>query len=192
MATVVDIIQSVMPSACTDGEDIEIPVDELDTYTLRQLQDFVQNALAAKSKKRSVPPSPVSRATTPRSNPPKKSRTSSATVIPQEVPPPTTTASTVPVTNTQSSAPTFFSNQSYIPNNEEQAGRNRSNSLDFFPADENDVPSEPSVQNSDAWQKVAEQSKGENMERQNSGSWGDALYEKHVSESRKIALQAEV
>lgn len=203
MATVVDIIQSVMPSACSDGEEIEIPVDELDTYTLRKLQDFVQNALTAKSKKRAVPPSP-GRAPTPRSNPPKKSRTSSSATIsqpasiPQTTPPPIPSPIPLPqVTPSHSSisstTPTFFSNQSYIPPPEQEiTGRKRSNSLDFFPADENDDPSEPSIQNSDAWKKVAEESKGENLERQNSGSWGDALYEKHTSESRKMALQAEV
>jgi hypothetical protein len=43
MTTVVDIIQSAMPTtACGEGDEVEIPVDELDTYTLRQLQDYVQ------------------------------------------------------------------------------------------------------------------------------------------------------
>ena len=43
MTSVVDIIQSAMPhTACGDGDEVEIPVDELDTYTLRQLQDYVQ------------------------------------------------------------------------------------------------------------------------------------------------------
>ncbi|CAE7373079.1 GTE8, partial [Symbiodinium microadriaticum] len=43
MTGVVDIIQSAMPSAaCGDGDEVEIPVDELDTYTLRTLQEYVQ------------------------------------------------------------------------------------------------------------------------------------------------------
>jgi hypothetical protein len=204
MAAVVDIIQSVMPSACSDGEDIEIPVDELDTYTLRQLQDFVQNALTAKSKKRSVPPSPSGgRTTTPRSNPSKKSRTSSAppppAAIPAIPPPPAIPApppsppsqATVP-----SATPTFFSSQSYVPPSDPPdppAGRKRSNSLELFPADENNVAADSSIENSDAWKSVAEQSEAkETFERQKSGDWGDALYEKHDSESRRQTLQAEV
>ena len=43
MTSVVDIIQSAMPhTACGDGDEVEIPLDELDTYTLRQLQEYVQ------------------------------------------------------------------------------------------------------------------------------------------------------
>jgi hypothetical protein len=210
MSAVVEIIQSVMPSACNEGEEIEIPVDELDTYTLRQLQDFVQNALTAKSKKRSVPPSPVSaRATTPRSNPPKKSRTSSATAaatVPQPtaalglpvIPPPAIPAPppSPPPSTASSAAPTFFSSQSYVSSEAPEppvAERKRSNSLDFFPAEENNVHVDSSVENSDAWKSVAEQSKAEKpLERQKSGEWGDALYEKHISDSRRLTLQAEV
>jgi hypothetical protein len=203
MAAVVDIIQSVMPSACSDGEDIEIPVDELDTYTLRQLQDFVQNALTAKSKKRTVPPSPSGRTSTPRSNPPKKSRTASASAQPSSAPPPLpipappshNTTPSQPLITT--SAPTFFSNQSYtsLPSEVTEptlSGRKRSNSLDFFPADETDETAlSSSLENSDAWKLVAEPSIKKSSERPD-GGWGDALYEKHVSESRKVALQAEV
>jgi hypothetical protein len=43
MARVVDIIQSAMPpSDRDDSDEVEIPLDELDTKTLRKLQDFVQ------------------------------------------------------------------------------------------------------------------------------------------------------
>jgi hypothetical protein len=210
IAAVVDIIQSAMPSACSDGEEIEIPVDELDTFTLRKLQDFVQNALTAKSKKRAVPPpSPSARSSTPRANPSKKSKTSSGPItqqqplsgpppIPIPAPPPTQPSALPQSTTLSSSAPTFFSNQSYasIPAEDCEptlSGRKRSGSLDFFPAtDETDGAALPSsVENSEAWNMVAEPSTKASSERQNSG-WGDALYEKHVSESRKVTLQAEV
>lgn len=202
MTTVVDIIQSVMPSACPDDDDVEIPVDELDTYTLRKLQDFVQNALIAKSKKRTVPPSPSSGRATPRSNPPKKPRTSSApaaAVTPSSaipVPPPPSIPAPPSEATIPSTAPTFFSSQSYVPVEPLEppsSGRKRSNSLELFPADENNAPGDSSIENSDAWKLVAEQSQAkETLEKQENGHWGEALYEKHVSDSRRQTLQAEV
>ena len=43
MTGVVDFSQSAMHSAaCGDGDEVGIPVDELDTYTLRTLQEYVQ------------------------------------------------------------------------------------------------------------------------------------------------------
>merc|ERR1712000_506537 len=75
MTSVVDIIQSAMPhTACGDGDEVEIPVDELDTYTLRQLQDYVQSVFSAKSRKRAPATSPAVRG----GGAPKRSRTSSS------------------------------------------------------------------------------------------------------------------
>ena len=43
MAKVVDIIQSALPPCDRDDTDeVEIPLEELDTKTLRKLQDYVQ------------------------------------------------------------------------------------------------------------------------------------------------------
>ena len=43
MAKVVDIIQSALPPCDRDDtDDVEIHLDELDTNTLRKLQDYVQ------------------------------------------------------------------------------------------------------------------------------------------------------
>ncbi len=192
MTAVVDIIQSAMPTtACGDGDEVEIPVDELDTYTLRQLQEHVQNALASKSKKRNLPaPSPSNRGRA--SNPPKKPRASNpsplpAPLLPQPLPTPTTEFSPA--------APAFFSAQSYVEavveTKPEPLGRKRSNSLDFFPAGEENgsVPSE-NIENPDAWRSVAENQSTPHSQSQ--GGWGDALHEKHLSESRKMTLQAEV
>eukprot|EP01041_Mallomonas_annulata_P003008 gene3008-5891_t len=60
MARVVDIIQSAMPpSDKDDNDEVEIPLDELDTKTLRKLQDYVQNiptiqTMAPKRKRQST------------------------------------------------------------------------------------------------------------------------------------------
>mmetsp|Transcript_35169 Transcript_35169/g.35812 ORF Transcript_35169/g.35812 Transcript_35169/m.35812 type:complete len:906 (-) Transcript_35169:213-2930(-) len=59
MAKVVDIIQSALPpSDREDSDEVEIPLDELDTKTLRKLQDYVQNvptiqSIAPKRKRQS-------------------------------------------------------------------------------------------------------------------------------------------
>jgi hypothetical protein len=80
MASVVDIIQSAMPSTDCGGEgdEVEIPMDELDTYTLRQLQDFVhsvqQQTISIKRKRQSMT-STTSR--TPRGKKAKSSSSSS-------------------------------------------------------------------------------------------------------------------
>lgn len=305
MTAVVDIIQSAMPTtACGDGDEVEIPVDELDTYTLRKLQDYVQNALLAKSKKRnSIPPSPSTKsksqgAKRARSNgnsnstnnnstptngatsipPPFPTSTATSVVnnnstpvvqnnIPSQIPNPSSTSSLslsssassmmplpLQVNNNNnnnnistSATPTFFSNQSYYStsgNNQninsgnshnnnssssyldsdlskiENVGRKRSNSLDFFPVDDddhnnddsNDISNQDSnvhIENSEAWKMVASNptlvssssslssssstllpGQVQNLTRQPS-DWGDALYEKQISESRKIALQVE-
>ena len=43
MEKVVEIIQAAMPPDRPDnGEEVEIPIDELDTATLRRLQEFVE------------------------------------------------------------------------------------------------------------------------------------------------------
>jgi hypothetical protein len=43
MEEVVEIIQAAIPpESRADSEEIEIPLDELDTYTLRRLQKFVE------------------------------------------------------------------------------------------------------------------------------------------------------
>jgi len=54
MAKVVEIIQAAHSPSGQRGEDeeIEIPLDELDTYTLRKLQDFVNDSLGSSKKKR--------------------------------------------------------------------------------------------------------------------------------------------
>lgn len=61
LAKVVEIIQASLPPGRTDdnGEEVEIPIDELDTATLRKLQDYVENS----SKKRPKIPgaTPLSR-----------------------------------------------------------------------------------------------------------------------------------
>lgn len=62
MAKVVDIIQSALPpSDRDDSDEVEIPLDELDTKTLRKLQDYVQSAPTVQSsapkRKRQVAPS---------------------------------------------------------------------------------------------------------------------------------------
>ena len=50
MARVVHIIQSALPpSDREDGDEVEIPLDELDTATLRKLQDYVQVLFLSKS-----------------------------------------------------------------------------------------------------------------------------------------------
>lgn len=42
MEQVVELIRTALPSESKDdGEEIEIPLDELDTHTLRKLQKFV-------------------------------------------------------------------------------------------------------------------------------------------------------
>lgn len=53
MQQVIDIIQSAMPS--DSGEDmVEIPIDELDTFTLRRLQKFVEQDFTDKRKRNST------------------------------------------------------------------------------------------------------------------------------------------
>ena len=43
MQQVVDIIQdAISPDKRGEGDEIEVPLDELDTYTLRKLQSFVE------------------------------------------------------------------------------------------------------------------------------------------------------
>jgi Bromodomain extra-terminal - transcription regulation len=43
MQQVVDIIQdAIPPEKRGEGDEIEVPLDELDTFTLRKLQSFVE------------------------------------------------------------------------------------------------------------------------------------------------------
>jgi len=198
MTAVVDIIQSAMPTtACGDGDEVEIPVDELDTYTLRQLQEHVQNALASKSKKRNLTaPSPSNRGRVS-SNPPKKSRNSVGSV-PSSVPVPQIPQPQpqIPSESFSPEAPTFFSTQSYVESvvepKPEPIGRKRSNSLDFFPGGEetNGSKSSENIENPEAWRSVAENQITPKSQ-SHQGGWGEALHEKYLSESRKIILQTE-
>ena len=50
MQQVVDIIQdAIPPEKRGEGDEIEIPLDELDTFTLRKLQSFVEVSISTRS-----------------------------------------------------------------------------------------------------------------------------------------------
>jgi len=61
LAKVIEIIQASLPPGRADdnGEEVEIPIDELDTTTLRKLQEYVENS----TKKRAAPGSKIPGAT---------------------------------------------------------------------------------------------------------------------------------
>lgn len=65
MVEVVEIIKEAMPNdlAKDNGDDIEVPLDDLDTATLRKLQRFVAQEAASKRKRPSAGGSSKSRAT---------------------------------------------------------------------------------------------------------------------------------
>jgi hypothetical protein len=142
ITAVVDIIQSAMPSTDCGGEgdEVEIPMDELDTYTLRQLQDYVhsvqQQAISVKRKRQSLSASASSSSSsgTPRARG-KKARSSSSSVGAPVIP------SAHPSTSTTPAAPFPPTRVSGEEEDEEgggeypmHGGRQRSNSLDLFPS----------------------------------------------------------
>jgi len=193
MTSVVDIIQSAMPhTACGDGDEVEIPVDELDTYTLRQLQDYVQSVFSAKSRKRAPATSPAVRG----GGAPKRSRTSSSSSLP----PP---ASAVSDSNTSS----FFADVAVSSRATDieykgpsptlmDGSRKRSNSLDLFPSDEigADTGDDESGYNPSAWASDSLVESREQIQKQKESlteTWGDAVTERSDHVQRDAALKAE-
>lgn len=51
MDEVIKIVQSAYPSALQDSEEFEVPLDELDTLTLRKLQRYIDNAVGSKKRR---------------------------------------------------------------------------------------------------------------------------------------------
>lgn len=215
MTTVVDIIQSAMPTtACGEGDEVEIPVDELDTYTLRQLQDYVQAALSAKSKKRpSVPPSPA--AGVKRTNPPKRARSNSNKPIPVPVPefpppppqplerpPPSSFTSSTPLSETSHPPPAPASQidtDADDGDTYDSYQRKRGDSFEDMLLSSQEYLSGQDgfeeVANLDAWRtnnpsRAASQNSAPPAAAPSS-SWGDAVTERNMSESRRSILKAE-
>jgi hypothetical protein len=188
MASVVDIIQSAMPSTDCGGEgdEVEIPMDELDTYTLRQLQDFVhsvqQQTISIKRKRQSMT-STTSR--TPRG---KKAKSSSSSSVKQEshyddvdIPDPSDM------------------NSGSLDDDFPVHGRKRSNSLDLFPSD--DMEQDPIVTSADstkAFEEWTMSTNGSNNDLEYSdvsnnagGTWRDAVSERKDVLHRESELRAE-
>lgn len=129
LAHVVDIIQSALPpnsrSNSNESEDaeLEIPVDELDTFTLRKLQDYVMGASASSvtmlqpKKKRGPPPGVSPRA--PKEPAAKKAKTSGQVGRPskQKLQGQQQSVESVNYTNisapASTTAPTFFSDRTF-------------------------------------------------------------------------------
>jgi hypothetical protein len=205
MTGVVDIIQSAMPSAaCGDGDEVEIPVDELDTYTLRTLQEYVQSELAAKAKRRAPAASPASKDRY--SSAPKRQRTSSAAPAAKELPrqqhqksaPAASTVYTAPVlpeTPLPDDSEYSFDLADIPPAHDDDlpppgSGRARSNSLDLFPEDDSAMEEEgdgPGA--SGGWQQEALQ-KPAGRELVGGASWGDAVAERNAEISRQSSQEA--
>jgi hypothetical protein len=132
MTAVVDIIQSAMPSTdCGgDGDEVEIPMDELDTYTLRQLQDYVhsiqQQTISIKRKRQSMSSSNSAR--TPRG---KKAKNSTSVPVQES-----SSLSVLEPPYNPEVHPLSDINDAPLEEEFPVHGRKRSNSLDLFPSDE--------------------------------------------------------
>lgn len=207
ITAVVDIIQSAMPSTDCGGEgdEVEIPMDELDTYTLRQLQDYVhsvqQQAISAKRKRQSM-----SASTTVRNPRGKKAKSSSApgsAAVP--------VAHTIPVSSHQqvaSSVPVSSGSEVGTKDNaldEEYPvhGRKRSNSLDLFPSLD-DMEQDPMVNSAarnvdekgfEGWTAAATNgdsgTSGSSALNEVGGSWGEAISERKNSLHRESEMKEE-
>lgn len=187
MTSVVDIIQSAMPhTACGDGDEVEIPLDELDTYTLRQLQEYVQSVFSSKSRKRASSASATSRSGAA----PKRSRASSST-LPTSMPSPEVTAA--PQSSFFADAPTAdyaekdsVTQQSSLM--DDSSSRRRSNSLDLFP----DSAVGEDTEGYTAW--ASDSLVNEDQEQKSvgqGGTWGGAVEERNDQLQRDATLKAE-
>lgn len=190
ITAVVDIIQSAMPSTDCGGEgdEVEIPMDELDTYTLRQLQDYVhsvqQQAINVKRKRQSMS-NPSSAVRTPRGKKSKSSAIASENMESVFEQP----DSVLPAGGVASDL-----NDDSLEDFSILHGRKRSNSLDLFPSDDMEqdpvVTSDVVSKNFDAWTApsgVETSDSGGNV----SGSWSDAVSERKDTLHRELELKAE-
>lgn len=192
ITAVVDIIQSAMPSQDCGGEgdEVEIPMDELDTYTLRQLQDYVhsvqQQSISVKRKRQSMSTS----SSAPRSRG-KKAKSSTATVaaIPSYgIPPPDSVLPDIQQLNGSTLCDDDFPIQ----------GRKRSNSLDLFPSDEMEL--DPVVTSGisdgsksfESWTSAPDDTDGTTSHGGIAGgSWGEAVSERKGQLDRDIEMKEE-
>ena len=194
ITAVVDIIQSAMPSTDCGGEgdEVEIPMDELDTYTLRQLQDYVhsiqQQTISFKRKRQSMTSSST------RSPRGKKSK-SVPSVTAMQIPNP---SSLIEMESNQLSPAATSSNGGNLGEDFPVQGRKRSNSLDLFPSD--DMEMDPIVTGSTTNQALEDwtmPTNGGNIEPDNTvatknggESWGEAVSERkdilHRESEKKI------
>lgn len=207
ITSVVDIIQSAMPSTDCGGEgdEVEIPMDELDTYTLRQLQDFVhsvqQQAISVKRKRQSMSSSSSITPRTPKGKKAKSSSVPVAAAIPA-------VAHTIPAPPHQqvSAAPVSTSNNSDddTVNEGYPHGRKRSNSLDLFPSLD-EMEQDPAITTAkngseksyEAWTAANGSdsnscgTKGAAAFDSVSGSWGEAVSERKDSLYRESEMKDE-
>jgi len=175
---VVDIIQSAMPhiDCGGDSDELEIPMDELDTYTLRQLQDYVhtvqQQNINAKRKRQSIAATPApTPAKSPRGG--KKAKSTAASQYAHHDEPP-------PVLSAVSYTAEEFSVQV----------RQRTDSLDLFACDEMEEERVVTAPNNfDTWKNGGVDSK--DVEEVSKGSWGEAVSERRDTMHRETELQAE-
>jgi hypothetical protein len=188
IAAVVDIIQSAKPSTdCGgDGDEVEIPMDELDTFTLRQLQDYVQSvqqqAISAKRKRQSTSSSAPKSPRSKKSKATSSSSMSQMETIPSIIPPPEDDFMDLNGTG-----------------EEDFVGRKRSNSLDLFPSDE--MEQDHIVNglggglhnNNDlnAWTEKTTEVSGVGSGGVAIGSWGDAISERKDTLNRESEMKAE-
>lgn len=170
MAYVVEVIQSALPtSVSSEGDEVEIPLDELDTFTLRKLQDYVfQNTSQPNviKKKRSVPASPTVNKNA------KEKKMKSEAFVPH-----------VPLVHENHSA-------TELPAIE-TVQRERSISIDFFETDDaNQTLHSHSVNNLQAW-KVG--LSGESKEKSEELiTWDESIInEKKDNSQREIELKLE-
>ena len=185
ITAVVDIIQSAMPATdCGgDGDEVEIPMDELDTYTLRQLQDYVhsvqQQTINAKRKRQSS-----SSQRSPRGKKPKPSSLVADPV--HDIPAPT-------------SYDNLNGNHDGGDSDADSRSRKRSNSLDLFPSDE--MEQDPVVTGAgndlmhngdrDAWTSKKEDQASSSHANSGSESWESAVTERKDSLHRESEIKAE-
>ena len=210
ITAVVDIIQSAMPSTDCGGEgdEVEIPMDELDTYTLRQLQDYVhsvqQQAISVKRKRQSLSSSSSTTVKTPRG---KRAKGSSSSASSAAVPVALAQTISAPphqqVTSVPTSASAMCSNDNDALDEEYPAhGRKRSNSLDLFPSLD-DMEQDPIVRSTnnvngkgfEGWTAATtndENSSGASaMHAGVSGSWGEAISERKDCLHRESEMKEE-
>jgi len=197
IAAVVDIIQSAMPSTDCGGEgdEVEIPMDELDTFTLRQLQDYVhsvqQQAISIKRKRQSMSSSSSQR--TPKGKKAKSSTSvAAASVVPIAAP---SAIHNIALDETPGVNGDTLHEDDFLAH-----GRKRSNSLDLFPSNEMEL--DPVVntgkddgKNFEAWTDVSNYAPDTihsgSTASSGGGSWGEAVAERKDQLHRETEMKAE-